>query len=73
MFQKPASKLATHRPVGVIEGEEISANRHEQIDYIITEKGNLATTNCETDTRSIIGSDHYPVIAEVSIKLRENK
>ena len=73
MFQKPLERLATYRPIGVSSAERISANRHEQRDFIITAKNNLKVMNCETDTKIELDTDHYPIVAEIATKFRALK
>ena len=43
------------------------------MDYIMTKKANIKITNCETDTRSYLRTDHYPVIADLKVKCRTNR
>ena len=71
MFQKPIDKLVTYRPLITKKHENITANNHDQSDYIITQKSCLTITDCETDTKSILLSDHFPIIAEMNIKFRQ--
>ena len=38
MFNKPANKLATHTPLEVPKWEKIDQDKHQQLDYILTQK-----------------------------------
>ena len=68
MFNKPAHKLATYKPPGVSEAAKPHADTHWQLEYIMTNKSNIKIENCETDSKSSLQSDHYPVTAEMKIK-----
>ena len=76
MYRKPLHKIATYRIKKEIttETEHIAENTHEQIDYIITtRRWRNAITNVETDTKANINTDHYPVIADVTVRLRKQE
>ena len=70
MFKKPTNKIVTFKPMEVPTHAPISQYRHWQTDYIMTKKTNIKVTDCETDTKSFLRSDHYPIVAKVGIKFR---
>ena len=39
----------------------------------MTKKTNIKITNCETDTKSQLRSDHFPIIANLNIKFKTIK
>ena len=39
----------------------------------MTKRTNIKITDCESDTRSQLRSDHYPIIADLNIKFRTIK
>jgi hypothetical protein len=69
-FEKSPDKLITYRPKEVKEREPIAPGTHEQIDYLITKKGCIRILNCESDTTSLLNSDHFPVIASDRTKFK---
>ena len=70
MYKKrPETKTATYRKVEIDIAHEIDKDTHEQIDYIVTPKRwRNAITNAESDTKANIDSDHYPVIAQATLR-----
>ena len=72
-FPKNVDNLATFRPPSCKPSQKISKDEHEQTDYIMTQQGNVRITDCETDTKSRLLTDHYPVIAEIKIVFREKR
>ncbi len=74
MFRKQNKKLATYMKVGTTVEHEIRTETHEQIYYIMTtERLKNTVRNVETDSESNIHSDHYPVWAEIQIRLKAMK
>ncbi len=74
MFRKQNKKLATYMEVGTTIDQEIKRGTHEQIDYIITtERWKNTVRNAEADSESNIHSDHFPVWAEIQMKLKAMK
>ena len=76
MYRKTNDKIATYRKKkekpepGEI--EIFSAETHEQLDYIMTnQRWKNSITNAESDTKANINSDHFPVVATISFKLRK--
>ena len=69
-FEKPTNKLVTFRPREIEEWRDITENTHEQIDYVISKKGHIRITNCETDTAALLRSDHYPLMASYRMKFK---
>ena len=75
MYRKQPHKTATYRKIKTkpIEGEIeiISAEKHEQLDYIITtRRWRNTVSDAESDTRANIKTDHFPVIATIKTKLK---
>jgi endonuclease/exonuclease/phosphatase family metal-dependent hydrolase len=70
-FQKPDEKLATFRDLGSTREDPIQRGTHEQIDFIVTpERWKNAIKDAESHSMANIDSDHYPVAARISIKLK---
>ena len=70
MYRKPLSKTATYRLKKQItpgQIENISAETHEQLDYIITpRRWRNTVSNAESNSTANIDSDHFPVIADIN-------
>ena len=74
MFRKQNKKLATYMKVGTTVENDICRETHEQIDYILTtERWKNSVKNVESDCEANIHSDHYPVWAEIQMKLKAMK
>ncbi len=74
MFRKQNKKLATYMKVGTTVEDDICREKHEQIDYILTtERWKNSVKNVESDCEANIHSDHYPVWAEIQMKLKAMK
>ena len=78
MCRKPLEKVATYRKSKEILPdtiENITADTHEQIDYILTTKRWRNTvTDAESDTKANIYTDHFPVTCATRTRLKqENK
>ena len=39
----------------------------------MTKRTNIKVTDCETDTKSQLRSDHYPIIANINVKFKATK
>ena len=73
-FPKPQEKLATYRPLGTSPDQPIQASTHEQIDYPLVHAGQQSLVqDCETDTKTWLQSDHYPLIVSFKLKYREKQ
>ncbi len=73
-FPKPVENKATYKPLGVKRNQEIRERTHEQLDYVISRKeDNITVTDCHTDTKSRLDSNHYPLIATLKVQFRNVK
>ena len=73
-FYKSKKKLATYRKIGTNATESITRKTHEQIDYVLTEqKTKWKILDCETDTKTYLDSDHYPLIIKCLNTLVKNE
>ena len=69
-FQKPDIKLCTYEEPGV-KGPPIVRHRYEMIDYILANNRTKNTiNNVESDYYAGIPTPHFPVIANIKIKLK---
>ena len=74
MYKKRPEQTATYRRVGIDIDQPINKDTHEQLDYIVTAKRwRNAITNAESDTKANIDSDHYPVLAKATLRLKAEK
>ena len=74
MYTKNIEKVATYRILKSQDGAEetIHDKTHAQIDYILVERRWRNTiTNAETHTRANINSDHFPLVFNTRIKLKQ--
>ena len=70
-FKKQNTKLATFREVGTTLEEPVTRGKYEQLNFIITQRRwKNMVTNCESDMKANIDTDHYPVTATYRIKLK---
>lgn len=73
-FRKQIHKIATHKPIGT---SRVSAPwdymHFDQIDYLLVRcRWKNAVKKCETDTDSMIDSDHYPLWSKIKIKFKKH-
>ena len=71
-FERPYRKLCTHRPISTVrDHSEWTYEYFDQIDFVlINNRFKNSCTNCETDVDARIDSDHYPVWATFTIRLK---
>ena len=75
-FEKNPSKLITFKIKSAPEDYDVWEDNevYAQIDFIwINDRWKRAITNVETDSNSRFPSDHYPLTAEINLKLQKKK
>ena len=75
-FEKNHSKLITFKTKSAPDDYELWDDKEvfAQIDFIwVNDRWKGSITNIETDTSSKSPSDHYPLIAEVNLKLQKKR
>ena len=71
---KPIEENVTCKPLGVKKSAEITSRTHEQLDYLICRKeDNVTITDCFTDIRARLDSNHYPMIATMKLQFNNLK
>ena len=72
-FTKSTLKIVTHRHVGSIESlDDTHAGAADQIDFFLaTQRWKNTVQDAETKPVESLGSDHFPVIAAVKVKLKK--
>ena len=71
MFEKPSTKLITHRHASAQYGPPWTRGRYEVLDYIVIgQRWKNVVTNAESDTAANIPSDHFPLKFHIRLKLK---
>ena len=73
-FEKSLNKLVTFKAKSAPPEYEVWEDNeiYAQIDFIwINDRWKRSITNVESDTKSGFPSDHYPLIADVNLKLQK--
>ena len=71
LFEKPNDKLATYQNPKAKLGMSKRRGTHETLDYWLTEnRWQNSCVDCEADGGANINTDHYPLILEIKLQIK---